>query len=171
MDKSRKAVMLDWIRWILVLPVSLVSSILIMFPIHWAVMLIRFTHKRGDTFEVDGLIDFMACISPEMLERFGYALFVPMVLIITGAEIAPKFKFQTGIAIAILFGTMIGFFSGTVVSGNIRVDMSWLRWVITVILWIAGISCGLYFAHKNSFTKKPSETPQSELGDSQYARG
>jgi hypothetical protein len=155
MNKAHKAMIFEWLRWILVLPGSLVSAILIMFPIHWAVMLIQFTYKKGDTIDVEGLYGLLACIPPEMLERFGEALFVPMILIITAVKIAPRFKFQTGIAIAILWGTLCGFSIGVILLGktHLRIDMSWLRWVITITLWIAGYACGLYYAHKKSLRK------------------
>lgn len=167
MGKIDKSTMLEWLRWILILPGSIISAILITFPIHWVVVLIQLTHKRGDTIEVDSLTGLLACIPPEMLEHFGDALFVPMILIIAGAKIAPRFKFQTGITIAILDGILCGFFIGTFYSENLRNDMSRLQWTITIILWVVAIACGLYFAHKESLRKET--TVSSESSESIYS--
>jgi hypothetical protein len=138
-------------RWLAVLPGSIGCAILIMFPIHWVVMLIQFSCKEGDTINVDGPIGLLACIPPEMLERFGYALFVPMVLIITGAKIAPKFKFHTGVAMSIFWGLLFGFSTGVVVTKPI--NMSWIRYTIIFALGVAGCVVGLLQAHKTQSVK------------------
>lgn len=94
---------------------------------------------------IDGK-NLLAAIPPEMLERFGYAFFVPMVLIIAGAKIAPKYKFQTGIAMAIFWGLLFGCATGMVVTKHI--NMGWLRYAITFALGIAGCVIGLLFVHQ-----------------------
>lgn len=140
------------------LPGSIVCAILVMFPIHWAVMLIQFVCKKGDTIYVEGPMGLLAAIPPKMLEYFGYALFVPMVMIITGAEIAPKYKFQTGIAMAIFWGLLFGFSTGVVVTKHI--DMSWLRYAITIALGISGCAVGLLRVHQKQ-SKAESKSPDA----------
>jgi len=133
------------LRWIAVLPTAVVCAFLVAFPIHWFVMLIQWYDKnRTDTFIP------LALIPPEILERFGYALFVPMVLVSVGAIIAPKFKFQTGIALAILEIVFLVASLCCIAFGYIKSDMSGLRWSITVLLWIVGIYSGLYYSYKKS---------------------
>jgi hypothetical protein len=146
MDKERKATIVEGMRWILVLPGSVVSAILVMFPIHWVVMLIQLFGKADDDafVTIDGKT-LLAAIPPEILERFGYALFVPMVLIICGAEIAPRFKFQTGIILAMLLVALCAFSIGYSFE---KIEMSQLRWVVTIILWIVSYTYGLYGAYK-----------------------
>ena len=62
MDKAHKAMIFEWLRWILVLPGSIVCAILIWFPIHWAVIMIDKPNP-------------LAFIPPKMLERFVGAFF------------------------------------------------------------------------------------------------
>lgn len=133
------------LRWTAVLPAAIVCSILVMFPIHWFVMFIQWCDKNYTDF-----FSPLAWIPPEILERFGYALFVPMTLISVGAIIAPKFRFQTGIAMAVLVVALLVVSLCFVAFGYIESDMSGLRWSITVLLWLVSISYGLYYSHKKS---------------------
>ena len=132
------------LRWIAVLPTAVVCAFLVAFPIHWFVMLIQLYGKNGDSFNP------LVFIPPEILERFGYALFVPYTLVSVGAIIAPKFKFQTGIVIAILIVILLMTSLCFIAFGYIKSDTSGLRWSITVLLWIVGISYGLYYSYKKS---------------------
>ena len=70
-DKQRINEKILWkhvLRWLAVLPGSVVCVILAMFPIHWAVMLIQFAFKEGDTIYVEGPVSILACIPPEILD-------------------------------------------------------------------------------------------------------
>jgi len=133
------------LRWIAVLPAAIICSLLVMFPIHWLVMFILWCDKNY----TDSFIP-LALIPAETLERFGYALFVPATLISVGAIIAPKFKFQTGIAIAVLVIVLLMAGLCYLVLGYFESDMSGLCWSITVLLWVVSISHGLYYSHKKS---------------------
>lgn len=137
------------LRCLAVLPGALLSALLVMFPIHWAVELIQLFGKSGDdsTISVDGKTP-LAAIPPEMLERFGYAFFSPLVIIYVGAKIAPKFKFQTGIALAVLWGILFGSGMALVISQDQYSGWGWLRFAITCMLGIAGVSIGLFQVHK-----------------------
>jgi len=143
------------LRWLAVLPGSVVCVILAMFPIHWAVMLIQFSFKEGDTIYLEGPVSFLACIPPEILERLGYAIFTPMVLIVVGSKIAPKYKFQVGIAMSIFWGLLFGCGTGI---GIARIfNMNWILYSITLALGVTGCIAGLLLVHKNQRETFPIE--------------
>lgn len=163
MDKpqiNKKSSLIQIFRWFAVLPGSIVCALLVMFPIHWAVMLIQFFGGADSEamITVDGK-NLLAAIPPEILERFGYALFTPMVLIIAGAKIAPKYKFQTGIGMAIFWGLLFGFGIGVALTRHIY--WGWLRYIITIALGIAGCVIGLLQVHQKQ--KKTADESKSLL--------
>ena len=135
------------LRWIAVLPGSFLCVVLAAFPIHWVVMLIQMFGRSGEdaTISVGGKTP-LAAIPPEVLERFGYALFTPLVMIIIGVKIAPSFKFSTGIALAVLWGIMFGV--GMTIAISQGWGWGWLRFVITCVLGISGVAIGLSQVHK-----------------------
>jgi phosphoglycerol transferase MdoB-like AlkP superfamily enzyme len=137
------------LRWIAVLPAAVVCSFLVAFPIHWFVMFIHLSGNNTDIITIDGK-SLLASIPPEILERFGYALFVPFTLIYIGSIIAPRFKFQTSIVIAVLIAMLLTTSVCCISLGYIKDGMSVFRWLITIALWIIGISCGLYYSYKKS---------------------
>jgi hypothetical protein len=144
LPNKRMSKLSQFFRWIAVLPGSIGCAMLVLFPIHWAVQLV--------TIPVQLFVPF-AQPEREMLEFFGNAFFVPMVLVTFGALIAPRFKFHTGIGVAILFLVAIGCY---VLGYNQNIDMSPVRYAITIILWVTGVTCGLYNAynaHKKSSKK------------------
>jgi len=137
-------------RWIAVLPGAILCAILALFPIHWAVMLIKHFWTHVDS---DGTITYynpLAALPAEVLEYFANAFFTPFIIISVGARIAPKFKFQAAIALAVLMGVAYGvvstFVTSDITSGLYTVGR-WVRLGVTVILCIAGVSSGLWSAH------------------------
>ena len=151
MDKpqiNKESSLIHVFRWFAVLPGSIVCAVLVMFPIHWAVMLIQFACKEGDTIEVEGPMGLLACVPPEMLERFGYALFTPMVMIITGAKIAPKYNFQTGIGMAVFWGLIFGAASTITISHGWFFGWGWFRFAIIFVLGTTGVVFGLLQVHQ-----------------------
>jgi hypothetical protein len=114
-----------------------------MFPIHWIVMLIQ---HIGST-SIDGETP-IAAINPEMLELLGYAFFTPFIMIISGSYIAPRFKFQTGIALAVLWSIIFGASMTYTISHGQYSGWGWLRFAITCMLGIAGVCLGLFQAQR-----------------------
>ena len=131
-------------RWIAVLPAAFACALLVTFPVHWIVVLVGlFDQPNESMITVDGK-GLLASIEPQLLERFGYALFIPMVLIIVGAKVAPHFKFQTGIGLAILWGILFG---AAVAFGLTRALFEWTM-LINFALTVAGVAVGLWRARK-----------------------
>ena len=122
--------------------------LLVTFPIHWAVQLIQLFSKYNDDsgISVNGKNP-VAAIPPEILERFGYALFTPLVMIYIAAKIAPKFRFETAIALAVLWGMIFGASMTLAISEGQYSGWGWVPFVISCTLGIAGVSIGLYKVH------------------------
>ncbi|MGH8403466.1 MAG: hypothetical protein ACRESO_08715 [Gammaproteobacteria bacterium] len=137
----------DIARWIAVLPGSVVCSIAATFPIHWGVLLINYllSHRGYITYFP------LPTLSIDVFELYAYALFVPFTIIAVGVKIAPKYKFQTGVTLAILFGVLIGYGIGTILVPEINeglYNMSrWLRLGITAALWAISIAWGVRSAY------------------------
>ncbi len=140
------------LRWFAVLPGAIMCAFLATFPIHWGVMLIQlFGNSSDDSFvSIDGKTP-LAAIPSEMLERFGYALFTPIILIIIGAKIAPKYKAQTGIAITVLWALGFGAALTMTIFQRPYIGWSWPRIAITFALGVAGAAIGLYRVHKTEY--------------------
>ena len=143
------------LRWLGILPGAFLCVFLVTFPIHWTVMLIQILGRSdNDAFISINGKTLIAAVPPEMLERFGYAFFAPLVMIIVGTIIAPRFKFQTSIVLAILWGIIFG--AGMILTLQSS-DWGWLRSVITVLLGIGGAGLGLFWAHKAQKEKISSD--------------
>ena len=136
------------LRWICVLPGAVLSGLLVAFPIHWVVMLIQLFGRSDDSFiTIDGKI-LLAAIPPAMLEGFGQALFAPLAIISIGARIAPRFRFRTGIVLSIFLIVGLIAVQILVASRGLNITGGWLQRSFTHVLQIAGLSWGLYYAHK-----------------------
>ena len=85
------------------------------------------------------------------------SLITPILLISVGARIAPRFKFYTGIALAVALGVFYGAAATMVVdeiSAGVYTPERWLRLVITVFLQISGVVAGLFLAHKQEQSQR-----------------
>lgn len=148
---SRRA---EVLRWIAVLPGALIAVVAVLFPIHWAVM---FIGQLGTSADDSGsgsplsLWYYLAKIDPRVLEFFDNALISPIVLISVGARIAPKFKFFTGITLAVALGVLYGVAAASIaddISEGLYTPERWLRLAITVCLQVGGVVAGLFLARK-----------------------
>ncbi len=135
-----------YLRWLAVLPGAGISAVLATFPIHWIIMLIKYT---GTEVDEDGTIiydNFIAAIPPDILEYFAYAFSTPFVIILVGAYIAPSHKFVTSITLALAL--LVGYAVLFAVSGSV-IAISGLRFIVTVALNVAGIASGLYMVRRS----------------------
>ena len=136
-------------RWIVVLPGALLAVLIAMFPIHWAVMLIQHLGTSTDDSGSGSPLStyyYLAALTPEVLEYFGNAFFTPIVFIAAGANIAPKFKFATGIGLALALGVFYGAVSTQIaeeIADGLYTPERWLRLAVTLCLWVAGVAVGL----------------------------
>jgi hypothetical protein len=132
----------------------MIGVFLVQLPIHWVVMLIQYFGTSTDDSGSGSPFSFyyyLAAIPPDVLENFGRAFFAPFAFITAGANIAPKFKFPTGIALAVALGVIYGVGATIIadeITGGLYTPERWLRLGISLLLYIAGIAVGLFQAHK-----------------------
>jgi len=80
-----------WLRWIVVLPGSLVFSFLALFPLNW---ILYFILEKGSI---------LSEVSTRSIEYFLTPFVIAIVFILAGFKIAPKYKFQASITLTILW--------------------------------------------------------------------
>jgi len=131
------------LRWVAVVPGAAFAVLVVMFPIHWLVMLQYVDHGDGS---LNGII------SPRTLETFAHAFFTPFIFIAAGSAIAPNHRFQTGIVLAVMLCPLYVWISTLILDDihqGIYTPLRWLRLVITVLFWVAGFVFGLRQAKKS----------------------
>lgn len=148
MNPSQKSKLVEIFRWVAILPVASLVAFVAQFPIHWMLLLI----KSGVERDSDGqpVLDFsLAALPLDVLEYFANAFFIPFLIIAVGARIAPRYKLQTGIVLAMLVGILICSFVPRIiedVTEGLYTFWRWVRLAITIALWVTSIAWGLYSA-------------------------
>ena len=124
-----------WLRWLAVLPAGIFAAAVILFPVHWMVLLVT----SGE--EEFGL----SSLPPETLERYVTAFATPASLIYFGSWVAPSYRLQTSVFLAILLAAGLGgiyVFSATT-GGSYFSGWDWINFVIAIVLNFAGIVTGI----------------------------
>ena len=93
MSESKK----NLLRWIAVIPGSLLAGFLSTFPLHW---LLYLAYARNGT--LLGFIE-LPPGSNVSIEHFIYPCIIALVFVYTGSEIAPKHKFKTAVVLSVLY--------------------------------------------------------------------
>jgi hypothetical protein len=75
-----------------VLPGSIFAAFAVTFPWHWLVLIYSTLVGYFEGQETLGLGFLVRAIGPETVERLGYGLIVPFVIIVAAAQIAPARK-------------------------------------------------------------------------------
>lgn len=150
-------------RWIVALPAGLVSALLVMFPVHWAIMIIYAGGGNPDSMisvvDADGVergCNLLTCaVSAESLERMAQAFVTPFVTLTVVARIVPSHRFQ---ALAVLFVLYLVFFIGVLglsvatgggpLVGRVGFEgysgWRWLEFVAVVAIGISGAVAPFY---------------------------
>ena len=89
------------LRWIAVVPTGIATAVLIMFPIHWFLIL---WVNIGDA----PLFGLISVETLEHIERLIIAFTTPFFIIYIGALIAPTHHKETGVALAIFTALILG---------------------------------------------------------------
>jgi len=144
----------NWFRWIWILPGSILTHLIVMFPVHWFVMFINYqgTHdNRLASSSVFGPWYWFAKIPSENLELLFSSFLFPLIVITYSSKIAPKYKLEICYLIAI--GVFIShaymdleFINDLQRGGNETFE--WIRILLTIILALSGTLLGLRNAYK-----------------------
>jgi hypothetical protein len=90
----------------------------------------------------------LAAISPEVLERLGQALFASFAIVAGGAWIAPRYKFRTAVVLAVTVFAFLLLAHVFIASRGMQITGGTFQRVLTHVLQIAGLSWGVFYAHK-----------------------
>ncbi len=126
------------LRWIAVIPVGITIAVLIMFPIHWILLI---WVNVGDA----PLFGLITNETIEHIERLIIAFTIPFVIIYVGALIAPTHHMETGITLAIITALALGTVYTFAVTGNAYL-IGWKSFYFgaTPVLNLTGIAIPLY---------------------------
>ena len=138
-----------WASWIGVLPISIISGILITFPVHWV---LYNTLSGGDSPFITPY--------PELPEKILSPFFTALIIVWVGSKIAPEHKFITAVVLAVVwvffagvtfamayFGIQLGKYQYSLIAGG-----------LPVIMGIVGAIVGLYFVRKKLKEEKIIES-------------
>lgn len=115
------------LRWILVLPGALLITFVLDFPLHWLVMMIQ-GEDSGNPLKL---------IEADTLERLGYALIHPIVVIYSGSWIAPSHKRFTSRMMGVIYLL-------TAVIFGVTAEVN----PFPILLGLLGIGIGLYLVEQ-----------------------
>ena len=93
MNSQSKSILI--IRWLAVAPGSVIAALLVLFPVHWGVLLIEYF---GTEIDDDGMVivtNPIAAIPPDTLEYLANGFITPFVVVAGAAYIAPNRKTKT----------------------------------------------------------------------------
>ena len=128
-----------WLRWVAVIPVSLVAGILVTFPVHWLLFRIL---SGGNNPLFDSY--------PELPERLIVPFFSALIFVWVGSLIAPEHKFRTALILASLWiiGTGVSFAMGLlgVHLGNMQLSLT--AGGLPFLMGVIGACVGLYYTRK-----------------------
>ena len=132
-------------RWIAVIPCALLAGIITLFPIHW---LLYLKSVSGGSFLI-------VEVTPENLksiELFITPFIIAICFVYFGSQVAPTHKFNTSIALAILFFVLVVGFLIYAVSAGMQPSFEF-RSLGTLL----GLILGVYFSWKTHTKNLKSE--------------
>ncbi len=135
MDKGFKY----WLRWVGVLPISLIAGIVITFPFHW--VLYRTLSGGTEPFITP---------YPELPEKILQPFFTALVIVWVASLIAPHHKFKTAACIATLwiFGACGAFILGYLGYHSNNIQLNLTAGGLPIIMGISGAVVGIYLVKK-----------------------
>src|SRR5258705_3299828 len=146
MNLLQKSALVGMLRWAAILPGAVLVAFVAQFPIHWMVLLMTSGVERDS--KGKPVLDLsLAALPADVVEYFANALLMPFLLIAVGARIAPRYKLQTGIVLAVL---VVGFIGSLVprivddITEGLYTFWRWVRLAITIALLGTSSFWGLY---------------------------
>lgn len=135
MDKGFKY----WLSWIGVFPISLISGVLVTFPVHW--VLYR-TLSGGESPFITPY--------PELPEKILQPFVTALVIVWVASQIAPQHKFKTSVIMATLwiFGAGGAFVLGYLGYHFDNVQLNLTAGGLPIIMGVVGAVAGLYLVKK-----------------------
>ena len=135
------------LRWVAVVPGSILGGIAVLFPVHWLAMMFHAYGTPGGSFitTTDGK-DWLQAVPLESIEGFGDALLVPGTIVAIGARIAPRFHLTTAIVLTLLYVALMTYMWMGLSRFGMYVSDSPLRTAINAALWVVSLVCAILYA-------------------------
>ena len=126
------------LRWIAAVPAGIIAAVLIMFPIHWFLIL---WVNIGDA----PLFGLISAETIEHIERLIIAFTTPFFIIYIGTLIVPTYHKETGVALAIFTALILGGLYVFAFTGSpYLTNWNSIYFGATPVLNLAGIATALY---------------------------
>jgi len=132
----------DWLRWVGVIPGSILDAFLSTFLLHW---ILYFTLANEET---------ISGVNIEPIEFNLYPFVMAISFILIGFEIAPKYKFKTSLTLSALY---VVIFIGLLV--YMPSDMVVLQ--PRSLFALLGVALGVYIAWRKSKTIQMLNSPHN----------
>jgi len=128
-----------WLRWIGILPISLLAGILSTFPLHWILRDV-----------LSNSYDPIITPYPELPERILTPFVMALTFVLTSFWIAPEHKFKTSVLFAITFilGDISAFFlirHGIILS---HTQVTFPAGIVPILFGISGAIVGIIYVRK-----------------------
>ena len=162
------------LRWIFALPAGLIAAGLLMFPIHWMIVLFYYFAGRNPDAMIqkigpDGLArscNFITCFVPvESLERIVQAFVVPFITLLTVGRIVPSRKFEAVFALFVVYLLILGALFTRSASTGAYSGWGWLELAAAVLFGITGSILALHTVNSKRGESDAStgQGPQNEF--------
>ena len=159
-EHGRKPVQpLYWLRWLFAIPIGLVASLLVMFPVHWGLIFFWFFTGSADSMVSSigedgvergcGLMGLTCFVPIESAERIAQAFVTPAVTLITVSWVFPSHRLYGVGVLAVVYLVLLGsIFTLAAASGG-YVGWQWLEFVAALVLGPVGALVGLRYVYYN----------------------
>ena len=135
----------------------MLAGIIVLIPVHWAAMFIHYFGDSGSAIiTTDDGKSLLSAMPLESLERFLDALLVPGTVIAAGARIAPRFHLAAAVLLTLLLIGSLSLLFAHVSSTGFHIADSTFRIVVNIILWLASVTFGLFYARELDKQDQPA---------------
>lgn len=150
--------MLRAMRWLVALPAGLIAALLVMFPVHWGVVLLYATSRNDPDAMIQrtkpsGEIDtcgFITCfVSAESLERAVQAFVVPFVTLLVVGRIVPSRQFKAVFALFVAYLLVLGAILMKSATSGAYAGWGWLEFAAVIALGVTGAASALFWKFRD----------------------
>ncbi|MFH1140884.1 MAG: hypothetical protein V1724_04275 [Chloroflexota bacterium] len=143
------------LRWVIALPAGLVAALLLMFPVHWAILLVYyFSGSNADSMITTvspageekgcGLMGLTCFVSMESMERLAQAFVVPFVTLTVVGKVVPSHKFYAVAALFVIYLLVFGGFITLALTNGAYSGWGWLELAAVLALGVSGSVGAVY---------------------------
>ena len=134
------------LRWLAVVPLSLLAGALVLFPIHWLAQIYQILPDFGEPMITDASgRSIFKTMQLQDLERLGQALVVPATVILVAAYVAPRARFFVSLVMSVLVGFFLVYpFFVAAKSPDLDISFGTIPAWIMGVLWAISIGGAVF---------------------------